>query len=201
MRTLLVSTTVIMLTGSFALAAEENYVSIGVGANSWEKTSNSDELESGSELGYIGYLSLGHVYGNQFRSEVELSYRHDDIHGINHPDEGLKSTGDGNVLTAVSVFANGEYELHHGSMLRPYIMGGIGVLRLSVSDEDNAENPLNDDTETFGIQFGLGARIELTEALDGQLRATYLWSDSVKLDGLKTEYETMSVTLGLNYRF
>jgi opacity protein-like surface antigen len=201
MRTLIISTTIALLTGSFGLAAEENYVSIGAGANSWSKTSNMEEIESGSELGYIVFLSLVHDYGNQFRSEVELSYRYDDIHGINYPDEGIKSTGDGNALTTVSIFANGEYEFHHGSMLRPFIMGGIGVLRLSANDKKNAENPLNDDTETFGAQLGLGARIELTNTLDVQFRATYLWSDSVKLNGLKTRYETMSATLGLNYRF
>jgi len=174
---------------------------MGIGANFWNKQSNTDELESGSEPGYFLYAALIHEYNSQFRSEAELLYRRDKIHGINNPDEGKKSTGDGNVLTGTGLFANGSYELYSRRGFRPYVMAGIGVLTLAVDDKNNAENPLNDDGITYGIQIGMGARYKLGDAVNLSLNARYLKSKPVTLDGLKTEYDTSSLAFAVEYRF
>lgn len=186
---------------SSSYAETFDYVSMGLGADFWDKQSNTDELESGSEPGYFGSIALGREINNGFRFEGELSYRRSKVHGINHPDQGLKSSGDGNVLAGIGLFVNGSYEFYRSSMFRPYAMAGIGALQLEVFDDGGANNPINDDKFTYGIQVGAGARYKLNDAIDLSFNARYLKSDSVKLQGLKTEFDTFSLVIGMDYRF
>jgi opacity protein-like surface antigen len=190
-----------MVAVSPALAEGSNYYSFGAGANFWNKQSNTDELESGGEAGYFAYASLIHEYNSQFRSEVELLYRRDKVHGINNPDEGFKSTGDGNILSSVGIFANASYELYPGSRFRPYVMVGIGVLSLTVDDKDNADNPLDDNGWTYGIQAGGGVRYQWSETITLSVNGRYLTSNPIDLDGLETEYDTTSFAFAMEFLF
>ena len=182
-------------------AEAEDYVAIAGGASFWNQTHNSDELEGGSEPGYMVNLALGREYGNSYRAELELSFRHNNVHGINDPDNGNKSSGDGNIIEGTGLFINGAYDFRPGKSIRPYIMAGPGVMHLKVSDDDGAKYPLDDNSTIFGFQAGFGARLNFTENLRGDIGVRQMYTDTTDLENLHTNYDTTTFTAAVGMNF
>lgn len=178
-------------------AHTENYSILGGGANFWWNTHNTDELEGGSEPGYLAYFAIGRAYDKGYRAEIELSYRRNNVHGINDPDNDFKSTGDGNIISGIGLFVNIAYDFSAGNYFTPYLMAGPGMLYLSAKDDDGAENPLNDETMTYGLQVGGGLRFLIKDNVLGGIGLRHMFTLSTDLDGLNTEYDTTALVISL----
>jgi opacity protein-like surface antigen len=196
---LLLLTTIISFS-TFSVSAQD-YYSVGAGASFWNQTHNSDELEGGSEPGPMVFGTIGREYGSSYRLELDLQYSRNQVHGINDPDNGFKSTGDGNVIDGVGLFMNGAYDFRPGKNFRPYVIAGAGVMYLKVSESGNADTPLDDDSFTYGAQVGFGARFDVTKSIRVDLGARQIFAASTKLDGLNSEYDTTTFTLAAVMKF
>ena len=58
-------------------AVAEDYISFGGGASFWNQAHNSDELEGGSEPGYLANIALGREYETHIAQN--LNFRSDRI--------------------------------------------------------------------------------------------------------------------------
>ena len=192
---------VIMLCLTPVPAVAQDYIALGGGASFWNQTHNSDELEGGSEAGYLVSLAWGREYENLYRAELEFSFRQNNVHGINDPDNGKKATGDGNILQGAALFVNAAYDFRAGKSIRPYIMAGPGVIYLKVSDDDDPETPLDDSSTTYAFQIGLGARFDVTENLRGDIGIGQMITATTDLENLHTNYDTTTVTAALIMAF
>lgn len=192
---------VIMLCLTPVPAVAQDYIALGGGASFWNQTHNSDELEGGSEAGYLVSLAWGREYENSYRAELEFSFRQNNVHGINDPDNGKKSTGDGNILQGAALFVNAAYDFRAGKSIRPYIMAGPGVIYLKVSDDDDPETPLDDSSTTYAFQIGLGARFDVTENLRGDIGIGQMITATTDLENLHTNYDTTTITAALIMAF
>ena len=182
-------------------AIAEDYVSAGAGASFWNQTHNSDELEGGSEAGYMVGVALGREYGDSYRAEFELSYRRNNVHGINDPDNGLKSTGDGNIIEGIGLFLNAAYDFRPSKSARPYVMAGPGVMYLKVSDDDGAKHPLDDNATTFAFQFGFGVRFYLFDDLRADIGARKMFTSTTDIEDLNANYDTTTFTAAVVMKF
>ncbi len=194
MKQLLLAVT-LMAFGSQVFA--EKQISAGAGANLWAKTSNEDELEAGSEPGVLMYVAAGQLMEQGYRAELELSYRRNNVHGINDPANGLVSSGDGNVITGLGAFINLSYDLTSTRFFKPYVMSGVGLLHLTVEEDNGAETPLDDSAMTYGLQVGAGVRFKLRDHLRGNIGFRHMFTGATELDGLKTEFDTSTITFSL----
>ena len=192
---------VIILCLTTVPAVAQDYIALGGGASFWNQTHNSDELEGGSEAGYLVSLAWGREYENLYRAELEFSFRQNNVHGINDPDNGKKATGDGNILQGAALFVNAAYDFRAGKSIRPYIMAGPGVIYLKVSDDDDPETPLDDSSTTYAFQIGLGARFDVTENLRGDIGIGQMITATTDLENLHTNYDTTTVTAALIMAF
>ena len=192
---------VIMLCLTTVPAVAQDYIALGGGASFWNQTHNSDELEGGSEAGYLVSLAWGREYENSYRAELEFSFRQNNVHGINDPDNGKKSTGDGNILQGAALFVNAAYDFRAGKSIRPYIMAGPGVIYLKVSDDDDPETPLDDSSTTYAFQIGLGARFDVTENLRGDIGIGQMITATTDLENLHANYDTTTITAALIMAF
>ena len=182
-------------------AVAEDYISFGGGASFWNQTHNSDELEGGSEPGYLANIALGREYENSYRAEFELSFRQNNVHGINDPDNGKKSSGDGNILQGAALFLNVAYDFRAGKSIRPYIMAGPGVIYLKVSEDDDPVTSLDDSSTTYAFQVGFGARFKFTENIRGDIGVGQMITATTDLEDLHTQYDTTTVTVAVVMKF
>ena len=70
---------------------------------------------------------------------------------MNDPDNGKKSSGDGNILQGAALFLNVAYDFRAGKSIRPYIMAGPGVIYLKVSEDDDPVTSLDDSSTTYAF--------------------------------------------------
>ncbi len=83
------------------------------------------------DLGYVGVLSLGYGFGNGVRTEVEVSYREnevDEVSGFGLANGTTRSSGR---VRSLGLMANAlyDFDLGPGSFVTPYVGLGAGVVR------------------------------------------------------------------------
>jgi opacity protein-like surface antigen len=193
-----------------------SYVGVGGGANFWTEQSNSADLESGSEAGFIGAVDAGIRYGKG-RLGIELSGRRDEVHGINgdrnRGSDGLclyrdpfqercLASGDGNTLYSLTLHGIATYEPVVWYGLRPYALVGVGVTVLHgrAEDVDRGRPELDDTALTPSGQVGLGIAYQLSPRVDLDLGWRYLHARETELDELDIEYRTNAVMLAARFK-
>ena len=119
---------------------------------------------------------VGYRFAEGLRVEGELSYRKNDFDEVTvrepgslaellppdlrqDPDalEGLKGThpADGD-LSSVSLMINLYYDVDLGLGFKPYVGGGIGLSRISMTASSAGRQTTDDDDTVFAYQFGAG---------------------------------------------
>jgi opacity protein-like surface antigen len=193
-----------------------SYVGVGGGANSWNEQSNSADLESGSEAGFIGVVDAGMRY-SRGRLGIELSGRRDDVHGINgdrnRGSDGLclyrdpfqercLASGDGNTLYSLTLHAVATYEPIVWYGLRPYALVGAGVTLLHgrAEDVDPGRPELDDTALTPSGQVGLGIAYQISPRVDLDLGWRHLYARETELDELDITYRTNAVMLMARFK-
>jgi len=172
-----------------------------------------NEYDTGFAIGGAFGKAWGEFGGIGVRTELELSYRENDIDQIffsgNGPDAEINVSGDSSSTT---VFGNVLFDLPlKDSPLTPYAGVGIGV---AFTEQDFAYGPgvtVGDSDEVFAGQFIAGVSYDISEryslTLDGRYqRAFGVESRRVAPDGtltgtIKEDLDSVSATLGLRVKF
>ena len=143
----------------------EVFGSVGWGALS--RFDDSTPFGSGTSIGGgIGFRPLN-------RLGLEL-----DVHGMSGLKESVKST--------IAVSASATYDLSTSYRARPYVLGGIGILRTNHRTSDYLVRQfMTDFTDVgCGLGVGLGVRVFVTPAVSLRPEVRYvnaLWNSTENL--------------------
>ncbi|MDD3183030.1 MAG: outer membrane beta-barrel protein [Alphaproteobacteria bacterium] len=161
----------------------------------------TDSVESKTGWGLDGYG--GYAWGNGFRAEAELAYRHAEADNVTGTNSGAVGGG----IHNLALMGNVLYDIDTGTRLTPYVGAGIGT---SLVDADNLRTmngaTADDDRIAFAYQGIAGA----TLALDGGWAFTadyrYFGTPDVKFKtntGVRAETQNHShnLMLGVRYTF
>lgn len=131
---------------------------------------------SAFDTGFLLRGSLGR-YFDHFRGEVELDYRRNDLDRVTA--FGFGGAAGGDVFTG-SFMASGYYDFDTGTSWSPYVGGGIGGAKVSLSDVSAGGMFFGDDADTvLAYQFRAGIAYRFSEALDGTLGYRYFTTESL----------------------
>jgi len=157
--------------------------------------------EASFHPGLFGSLALGTTFGNIWRSDVELSYRASDV-------GELSGVGNGSgEVNGSAAMINGYYDLFSGSDLRPYLGGGIGIMRLIADGVSPIGGSTIDDEDTVvAVQgvAGVGYRVNDWLGLFTDYRflaTTETEFTTVAGRPLNWEYREHRIVVGLRWSF
>jgi outer membrane immunogenic protein len=153
---------------------------------------NESEIESGTVSDDFDdtanfSIALGREFMPRVRGELELQYKESDV-------DSNTLNGD---LTTWGMFANGYYDLYTGgSMVNPYLMGGIGG---NIHDADITGA---DDSDTvFGWQIGGGLNFKTGRQTELFTGYRYQSSVDADIDNADLEYEQHELLAGVRWHF
>ena len=163
-------------------------------------------------LSLYGSGAVGVDLGSGLSLEAELSYQSADINKLSLSGTGAfsgisVSTEDveGNV-SALSLMANGAYAFGDKSGVSPYVMGGVGLSRISLNglDEKGGGDPTEDAAFAFAWQLGAGISAPLTS--NTSLNVGYRYFNTLDADmeddsvPFTAGFSSHTVLFGLKHR-
>ena len=190
-----VTASALILVASQALAADyvtpsgsgyKPYVSVFGGAafltknphtiNTTSATTSVDVLMNNP--GYIIGGAVGVDWGNQFRTEIELSHARWSSDKYQNLVSGAvtSTTPYSSVQSATYVLGNAWYDLTHDTQFTPYVGGGLGI-GFARLDENNGSYVY--DATGLAFQLGAGVRFNISENVS--IDAGYRFKDIVGL--------------------
>lgn len=161
-------TMVIAAAGTFAnpvLGGDGIYATLSVGgAISHEMSNDGTLLNFDTELdpGYAFAGSLGYRWDEGWRLEIEAGYAEFDVSDITVTRAGGTGASTGaqagaGVIDVESVMANMIIELSDDANWRPYLLGGVGMVTIDLTNVQAGGVQLVDDQSTaFAYQMGFG---------------------------------------------
>lgn len=175
------STALALVAAAPGAQAGDMYVSFFGGANfladdsgpAYSDTDGSSQWASDADTGFV----LGGAVGTSLdrwakglRTEVEVSYRRNDLGGHWIYDSDTTGTLEGNMST-FAIMANVWYEFDIGSKVRPYIGGGAGWARMdgdmvAISSSGDSWTDTSVSVSGFAWQLGIGGRYEVANGVD-----------------------------------
>lgn len=179
LKTTLLAAAATMAMTPAAYAYQGLYGSIGAGLNLLRDGDVSNDGPGGggpiifdSSADYdngIGvYVALGYDFGNSWRSELEFSYRNNDISSIAADGAGFSGwpagTISGDVSTA-AVMANVLRDFDFGGSFTPYLGGGIGFA--DVDHDIIGSNPAGVPVSPMTIAYGPNKRVFAYQGIAG----------------------------------
>lgn len=150
------------------------------------------ELDDGSAF----FFSLGRMNGRNLRTEIELSFRNNDISSLLTPDAELPYTGQ---LQTFSGMANLYWEFINfpTGRLKPYIGGGAGFMSVSSDLRLTSDpSPVADQTassSSFAYQWMAGVNFKVSNHLD--LYGEYRFVDAESF-GISSDRDDLSGNFG-----
>ncbi|HUC67411.1 MAG TPA: OmpA family protein [Stellaceae bacterium] len=170
------------LAGSVARAQEPKgtYFHLNLGASFLEGLSvtgpSGNQATLNTDPGYMINTGPGYAFGNGFRAEIDLGYRHNDAKNVTLP-------GGGNTPTSLNLKANaaarsymvdGLYDFHiGGTSWTPYIGFGVGAANVRV-------NNIGSDTP-FAWQAMAGVEYPVTRRVYLGIGYKYLATEDLHL--------------------
>lgn len=181
-RTLLASSALVVLFGAPHAQAQGFYVSVFGGANWADDSSGSTAGSTGFSAEPDGGFAIGGAVGVKLdawlpglRSELEISYRRNDVGGSWFADDGI-DTGAGVIDANISTFAvmaNAYYDIDFGGKLRPYVAAGVGWARSHVDGvfvtefpDPGTRDPFEAENAGFAWQVGAGFNYEVADGVE-----------------------------------
>ena len=156
--------------------------------------------DSGTELnlddGSAFFFSLGRMNGRNLRTEIELSFRNNDISSLTTPAAELPATGE---LRAFSGMANVYWEFINSptGRFKPYIGGGVGFISLttdlSLTNDQLQSSDLSDSSSSFAYQWMAGVNFKVSNHLD--LYGEYRFVDADSF-GISSDQDALSGNFG-----
>ncbi len=192
----------------------------GIGVNLFDSEIDYDE-------GIAAFAAVGYDWGNSWRTELEFTYRNNDVELI--PGDGLgfggfpedSTSGD---LTSYSLMANLIYDLDFlndvggfGLPVTPYIGGGAGVVFADLEvDSSNPNGPpgftdftVSESRPLAAVQGIAGLAFAINEGLSLDISYRYLASSKREFDatlngaaiGANTAVTTHTILASLRWNF
>jgi len=171
---------------------------------------NSQGSELSLDDGTAFYFSLGRMNGRNLRTEIELSFRDNDITSLLTADGELPASGD---LQTFSGMTNVYWEFIKSptGRLKPYIGAGVGFLSattdLRLASDLGSSATESDSSSSFAYQWMAGINFKVSNHLDlyGEYRFVEadgfgIQSDRDDLSG-DFDYSANSVGGGLRWKF
>jgi opacity protein-like surface antigen len=160
-----------------------------------------------NDTGFGAGGALGRRLGDQWRVEIEFSYR-----SVDHAPLTLFNggpSGDGNYAsTSVAVNALYDFDLFGSSRARSYVGAGIAYLTEVDVDFESAGRESSFSGSDTGFQLMAGVRYDLGSRAFVDLSLRYLMASSVELDAeenatgrITADYEPLSLMVGFGWRF
>ena len=169
--------------------------------------------DQGSELllddGTAFFFSLGRMNGRNLRTEVELSFRDNDVSSLLTPNGEVPLTGD---LRTFSGMANAYWEFVNSptGRFKPYLGGGVGFLS-ATADLRLASDPMADSqadsSSSFAYQWMAGVNFKVSNHLDVYGEYRFLDAESFSIPSERDDltgdfgYSANSVGGGLRWKF
>lgn len=186
-------------------AAEQTgpYVSLGVGPNFLNDADTTGTGFSGTrsadfDTGFAGVGALGYKLDKNWRTELELGYRRNEVSSI--PGGG----GDGDVHSW-SYMGNVLYDVDTGSKWTPYVGIGAGAVHYRAAGLQLTPTTTTNDGDTeFAYQGILGVAYDVTPRSQFYVDYHYLRADNPSVtdsagNNYDTTYRSNTVLLGFRY--
>lgn len=183
------------------------------------------------DTGYTLSGEVGRIYGNGFRSGLELVYSSADVDthtGVNvagtvidtidaaviagSPTQlgatvgQVVATDDGKIKNT-AVFANLYYDFNQGGQFSPYVGAGLGFANVDVNYKPSDIAIIDDSKSKFAWQVKGGVTYALTESFDVFAEAAYRATDDVTFSNqlfpgdLSIENKQTTLSVGGRIRF
>jgi OmpA-OmpF porin, OOP family len=180
------------------------YLSLGVGANflnDADLTGNGVSDKASFNTGWAAMGAVGYAFDKNWRSELELGFRRNDIDSL--------TGGGGNAgnVSAGSLMANLLYDFDTGSKWTPYLGVGVGAVRYKANGlQPTGTTTINDSDTNLAAQGILGIAYDVSQSTQLFLDYHYLQSDDPSVNNsagtsLSTEYKSHTVMIGFRYSF
>lgn len=177
-------------------AAEGFYVSGHAGAVFLNESDNTDQsgvsVPTDFDTGFGVGGALGYDFPNNFRVEVEITYRESDVDTVDVSEVvGLGDLDGSGDVSVIAFMANVYYEIDIDQPVTPYIGVGIGAAVVSANDVALATTAppsipglqLTDDDDTvFAYQVIVGIGYDVTENLTLTLDYRFFGTQGAELD-------------------
>jgi opacity protein-like surface antigen len=160
------------------------------------------------KVGYAIGGAAGYDFGTNVRAEAEISYKANDTSELK---DGNRVTGYNSTISALNFMANAYYDIHalHSFGVMPYAGGGVGVARLSNSNEvlPRSTKILLDSNDTvFAYQVGVGVAYDVSSKVTMDVGYRYFGTSDAKFNdnasGIVTmKYDSHNILAGLRYKF
>ncbi len=128
-------------------------------------------IESNTKTGFNAGGAIGYKFNENFRAEVEASYKRNDLDTLRVTQSPLgfvtgtpvDTEGD---ITSRSVLANIIWDFVNSSQVTPYVMGGAGIANIDLNDVRVGSILFSDDDATvFAYQFGGGVEVAASKTV------------------------------------
>ncbi|NBX67249.1 MAG: porin family protein [Proteobacteria bacterium] len=183
------------------------YIKGGVGlaySRDQEYADGVNRRETELKNGYSVQGAVGYDYG-MFRSELELSYRRNDVDG--HTRNGVTLGNPGGDSESFAGMINGYVDIPTGTVVTPYVGAGVGFARVDANEYDTSGVDFLDDGETdFAYQGIAGLDFAIDDALSLYTEYKYFAVDNSEVRTVANnpsdlDYDSHSVSVGLRYSF
>jgi len=192
-----------LMNASFAYAEEEGfYFAVGGGLNhvSDDRVKSSGTVNNSIEYnnGYAAQGAIGYKYTNGLRSEVELSYRKNDVDDI----AGARTSGHNDVTSAM---VNVLYDFDITDSFDTYVGAGAGVAHVDYDRVRTAAGTQLDDSDTTpAVQLIAGASYPIADATEAFVDYKYFHATNPDFTNpaganTKTDYDASTVVVGLKF--
>ena len=168
--------------------------------------------DQGSELllddGTAFFFSLGRMNGRNLRTEIELSFRSNDIRSLLTSAGELPATGQ---LETFSGMANAYWEFVNSptGRFKPYIGGGVGFLSATTDIRFESDLPQvqdqSDSSSSFAYQYMAGVNFKVSNHLDLYGEYRYVEANSFGIasdrDDLSGDFRYKANSVGGGFRW
>lgn len=150
--------------------------------------------------GYIIGGAVGLDWGNQVRTEIELSHGRWGSDHVHYTFDGTQkgTVGESSDLSATYLLGNTWLDLTHGSMITPYVGGGLGIGWARINAYPNNQ-PINFTASGLAFQLGAGFRFDVSDNVS--IDAGYRFKDIVGLDYVSSSSEFTADTSLASHNF
>jgi len=177
------------------------------GSGMWTSVEDSDVSDSGlsgtleSESGWGFAGGVGYIIGPHLRSELEMSYRKNDLDRLTVRGFGLNASGA--VSGDATVWAgmlNAIYDVGTWAGFTPYLGLGAGVATIDVDITAGGVSASESDL-SFAYQGLAGVRYAVTQAVDVKAGYRYFSLLEPRFGTTSADYHSHNFELGVAFKF
>lgn len=158
-----------------------------------------------TKTGFVVGAAAGINFLDMFRTELEVSFRHNNLKKLSIPAEGTVGIGDD--ITAFALMVNGWFDIPVGETVKVTLGGGLGYASIAYDGAISINAPatfVKDSDGVFAFQLGGGVAVHLPNGmyLTGDYRFFGAPNYRLKVSGgapdtVKGDYYSHSIMLGL----